>query len=57
MRLNIISALRYEQDYFFLPTCDHDKVPQEVGNGEMKVAGLFKLPALIFYCQRRRVLI
>ena len=33
------NALIYEQDYSFLTTYHHAKVPEKMGNGEMEVAG------------------
>ena len=35
----LISDLRHEQDYPFLTTYHHGKVPEKMGNGEMKVTG------------------
>ena len=40
IRSGLISALIYEQYYSFLTTYHHGKVPEKMGNGEIKVAGL-----------------
>ena len=47
----------YEHDYTFLTTYHNGKVLEKMGNGEMKVAGQVKLPAMIFYGQIKQVLI
>ena len=39
IRSGIISASIYEQYYSFLTTHHHGKVPEKMGNGEMKVSG------------------
>ena len=39
IRSGVISALRYEQDYFFLTTYNHGKAPEKKGNCKMRVAG------------------
>ena len=45
----------YVQDYSFPTTYTHGKVPEKMGIEEMKVAGLLKLHAMIFYGQIKQL--